>query len=109
FPGRSQGAADGAGRRSTGDYRTRGSRSAAQGGAAAGRGGRGVSASAAPVRFFDGPLGRLGELQSFASAGTDFAYTCGMTGHDLRTGRLVRGLGELPQALRACIPVEMVI
>jgi enamine deaminase RidA (YjgF/YER057c/UK114 family) len=61
------------------------------------------------VRFFDGPLGRLGELQSFASAGTDFAYTCGMTGHDLRTGRLVRGLGELPQALRACIPVEMVI
>ncbi|MBI2290994.1 MAG: hypothetical protein HYU73_11800, partial [Betaproteobacteria bacterium] len=68
-----------------------------------------MNAGAAGTRFFAGPLGRLGELQAFASSGTDLVFTCGMTGHDANTGRIVRDLSELPEALRRHIPAGMVI
>jgi enamine deaminase RidA (YjgF/YER057c/UK114 family) len=68
-----------------------------------------MTAGAAGVRFFAGPWGRLGELNAFASSGADLAFTGGMTGHDAQTGRLVRDLSDLPQALRSNIPAGMVI
>lgn len=58
------------------------------------------------ARFYAGPLGGL---QAFASAGTDFVFTQGMTGHDAQTGRLVRDMHEVPASLRARIASDMVI
>ena len=68
-----------------------------------------MNSGAAGARFFAGPQGRLAELQSFASSGTDLVFTQGMTGHDATTGRVVRDLTELPTALRSRIPAGMVI
>jgi enamine deaminase RidA (YjgF/YER057c/UK114 family) len=68
-----------------------------------------VNAGVVGTRFFAGPLGRLGELQAFASSGADLVFTRGMTGHDANTGRVVRDLSELPEALRSHIPAGMVI
>lgn len=61
------------------------------------------------AQFFPGPLARLGELQAFASRGADLAFTCGMTGHDLASGRLVHDLSEVPEALRSRLASGMVI
>lgn len=68
-----------------------------------------MSAEVGGARFFAGPLGRLGELQAFASSGADLVFTRGMTGHDAHTGRMVRDLSELPEALRSRISAGMVI
>ena len=68
-----------------------------------------MNSGAAGARFFAGPQGRLAELQSFASSGTDLVFTQGMTGHDATTGRVVRDLNDLPPALRDRIPAGMVI
>ena len=58
------------------------------------------------ARFYPGPLG---ELQAYASAGTDFVFTQGMTGHDAQTGRLVRDLAEVPAPMRSRVTTDMVI
>ncbi len=68
-----------------------------------------MNAGATEARLYAGPLGRLGELQAFASSGTDFVFTQGMTGHDANTGRVVREPSELPEAARRHIPAGMVI
>lgn len=61
------------------------------------------------MKLCDGPLGRLARLQSFASCGEDLVFTCGMTGHDLASGRLAADVTDLPAALRDPIPSGMVI
>ena len=58
------------------------------------------------VRFFPGPLG---ELQAWASAGADFIFTQGMTGHDAQTGRLARSMNDVPASLHGRIAGDMVI
>lgn len=68
-----------------------------------------MNAHYSEAQFFAGSLGRLGELQAFASSSTDLVFTSGLTGHDAATGRLVRALSELPIALRRPIPADMAI
>ena len=65
-----------------------------------------MNAGAGSVQFFGGPLGAL---QAWSSAGSDFVFTQGMTGHDAHTGKLVRDMSEVPAELRACLASDMVI
>jgi len=51
----------------------------------------------------------LAPLAAWAARGTDLVFTAGMTGHDPATGRPVRGLDQLPPALRERVPADMVI
>ena len=58
-----------------------------------------MSSSKRNAHLFSGPLQRLAERYAFSSRGAELVFTGGMTGHDLRTGRLVRDESELPEAL----------
>jgi len=68
-----------------------------------------VSKPQGGAQFFAGPMGRLGARYTFVSRGADLVFTCGMTGHDISTGRLVREESELPEALRTDGTTGMVI
>ena len=68
-----------------------------------------MNTGASGARFYAESAGRLGELQAYASSGTDFVFTQGMTGHDAQTGRIVRDLNEVPAELRDRIASDMVI
>ena len=65
-----------------------------------------MNAGTGGARFYPGPLG---DLQACASAGTDFVFTQGMTGHDAQTGRLVRDLAGVPAPMRSRVTSDMVI
>jgi len=65
-----------------------------------------MNSGATGARFFPGPLG---ELQARASAGADFVFTQGMTGHDAQTGRLARSMNDVPASLRDRVASDMVI